>query len=321
MKKIIGLLLGMAVVLSFTTVGFSGQYDGKKILYVDSYHEGYGWSDGITEGIESTFKGKGIELKIVRMDTKRNSGEDQKKQAGEKAKVAIEEFKPDVVIAADDNAAKYLIVPFYKDANLPFVFCGINWDASMYGFPSKNVTGMLEVNDISGLIDLMKKFSKGDRVGFIADDSETNRKEVEYYKKIFNIDVVPCFAKTFEEWKKGYMELQSKVDNLIVYNYISIPDWNKDQAIEFVKANTKVPTGTFQEEVMPYSIAGYLKVPQEQGAWAANAALKILDGTAPTGIPVAKNTEGKLMFNVSISQKAGIEIPFDLLGTAQSVIQ
>lgn len=311
----------MAVVLSFTTVGFSGQYDGKKILYVDSYHEGYGWSDGITEGIESTFKGKGIELKIVRMDTKRNSGEDQKKQAGEKAKVAIEEFKPDVVIAADDNAAKYLIVPFYKDANLPFVFCGINWDASMYGFPSKNVTGMLEVNDISGLIDLMKKFSKGDRVGFIADDSETNRKEVEYYKKIFNIDVVPCFAKTFEEWKKGYMELQSKVDNLIVYNYISIPDWNKDQAIEFVKANTKVPTGTFQEEVMPYSIAGYLKVPQEQGAWAANAALKILDGTAPTGIPVAKNTEGKLMFNVSISQKAGIEIPFDLLGTAQSVIQ
>jgi hypothetical protein len=29
-----------------------------RILYVDSYHEGYGWSDGITEGIQSVLQGK-----------------------------------------------------------------------------------------------------------------------------------------------------------------------------------------------------------------------------------------------------------------------
>ena len=47
-----------------------------------------------------------------------------------KAKAEIDAFKPDVVIAADDNASKYLIEPYFKDAALPFVFCGVNWDAS-----------------------------------------------------------------------------------------------------------------------------------------------------------------------------------------------
>jgi hypothetical protein len=40
------------------------------------------------------------------MDTKRNTSEDFKKQAGLKAKKAIADFTPDVVIASDDNGTK-----------------------------------------------------------------------------------------------------------------------------------------------------------------------------------------------------------------------
>jgi hypothetical protein len=32
-------------------------------------------------------------------------------------------------------------VPFFKNASLPFVFCGINWDSTEYGLPCENVTG------------------------------------------------------------------------------------------------------------------------------------------------------------------------------------
>lgn len=28
-------------------------YEGKRLLYIDSYHAGYEWSDGITRGIEN----------------------------------------------------------------------------------------------------------------------------------------------------------------------------------------------------------------------------------------------------------------------------
>ncbi|HHO76243.1 MAG TPA: hypothetical protein ENN05_07415 [Deltaproteobacteria bacterium] len=53
----------------------------KKILFVDSYHEGYAWSDGIAAGIKEILSGTGVELNIFHMDTKRNGTEDAKIEA------------------------------------------------------------------------------------------------------------------------------------------------------------------------------------------------------------------------------------------------
>ena len=114
----------------------------KRVLYVDSYHQGYEWSDGVTEGVRSVLDNTGVDLKIFRMDTKRNTDEAYKKKAALQAKELIASFHPDVVIASDDNASKYLIMNYFKDADLPFVFCGVNYNADDYGFPYSNVTGM-----------------------------------------------------------------------------------------------------------------------------------------------------------------------------------
>ena len=146
MKKFWMFVLVSMCVILFASVGFAAEFSGKKILIIDSYHEGYPWSDGTVAGAQTGLKDSGVDIKIFRMDTKRNTSDEFAKQAGEKAKAFIEEYKPDVVIASDDPAAKYIIVPFYKDAALPFVFCGVNWDAGIYGFPFKNTTGMVEVS-------------------------------------------------------------------------------------------------------------------------------------------------------------------------------
>lgn len=122
----------------------------KKILYVDSYHAAYPWSAGITEGIKNVIdEHDDIELKIIQMDTKRHSDDEFKKTAAQKVKDLIESLQPDVVIASDDNASKYLIVPYYKGSKLPFVFCGVNGDAEVYGFPYRNITGIVEVKLIN----------------------------------------------------------------------------------------------------------------------------------------------------------------------------
>ena len=53
--------------------------DEKKInvLYINSYHNGYEWSDSIFNGVRETFRssGKNIYLQIEYMDSKRYSGE------------------------------------------------------------------------------------------------------------------------------------------------------------------------------------------------------------------------------------------------------
>jgi hypothetical protein len=148
--------------LSFSFWSFANTYKGKKILYINSYHEGYEWSDGVTKGIQSILDNTDIELKIILMDTNRNTSEDFKKQAGLKAKKAIEDFKPDVVIASDDNAFKYVIMPYYKNVELLVVFCGLNWDTAIYDAPYTNTTGMIEVALIPQLLKRLRLYPRGD---------------------------------------------------------------------------------------------------------------------------------------------------------------
>ena len=79
----------------------------KKVLYVNSYHKGLYWSDGIEKAIKNTLLKSGIPInfKRIEMDTKRNSSEEYKLRIAKKVKDLIESFNPDVVITSDDNAA------------------------------------------------------------------------------------------------------------------------------------------------------------------------------------------------------------------------
>jgi ABC transporter substrate binding protein len=48
---------------------------------------------------------------------------------------------------------------------------------------------------------------------------------------------------------------------------------------------------------------------------------KILDGTSPADIPVAKNKEGKLIINMRIAKELGVDLPFDFIQSANQVIE
>ncbi len=319
-KTFLGTIAGVALA-SLAMMANAADYAGKRVLFVDSYHQGYAWSDGITAGVKTGLEGSGVDLKVVRMDTKRNKSDDFKVQAAAKVKAIIDEYKPDVVIAADDNASKYLIKPFYKDAALPFVFCGVNWDASVYGYPYKNVTGMVEVSGVKELVELLSQFAKGSRIGFISEDTLTEHKEVENYKTKLGIDVTPAYATSFKDWKKKFVEMQGQVDILVFGNTAGMTDFDLEEAKAFAIKNSKIPTGAIQKGPMPYAMVGYLKVAEEQGAWAAETALRILGGTSPADIEIVRNKEGQVVINMKIVQAVGVDMPYELLESASEVIE
>jgi ABC-type uncharacterized transport system substrate-binding protein len=309
------LIIGVVILLC-TNVGFAQK---KKVLFIDSYHEGYEWSDGIVRGVKNVLGDK-CELKIVRMDTKRNPSDDFKKKAGEKVKQEIDAWKPDVVIAADDNASAYVIVPFYKDKDLPFVFCGLNWDASIYGFPCKNVTGMIEVSMGNQVIDAMKKFAKGNKKGFLSVENETSHKEYENWVSKLNLRFErDVHVKTFEEWKKAFIDLQGKVDMIVLENNAGIQGWNEEEAKKFVRAQTKIPTGCIHDFMAEYCLVGYTKIGEEQGEWAAGAALQILSGKSPKDIPVVMNQKGQLYANLAVAKKLNVTFPLTTLKAAKVI--
>lgn len=73
MKVCMTLFTVIAVLLLISTANA-----GKRVLYIDSYHEGFTWSDGITKAIQETLQGHDANLNIHRVDTKRNPDEKYK---------------------------------------------------------------------------------------------------------------------------------------------------------------------------------------------------------------------------------------------------
>ena len=310
-----------AMTLFFAGHVLAADYSGKKILLIDSYHEGYPWSEGIVQGVKSVIAGSGAGLRIERMDSKRNDKEEYKKKVAGQIKQIILTDKPDVVIAADDNASKYVIVPFFKNTQTPVVFCGINWDASEYGYPCDNVTGMLEVTPVFQIIAQLKPFAKGNRIGFLGPDTLTSKKEGENIKNALEVELIQYFAINSQDWKKGFAYLQEHADLVLLDSDGGLYADQAQDLKAFALENVKVPTGSGYDFMAPYALITYSKMPEEQGKWAAQTALKILDGTSPGNIPVVQNKEGELIINEKIASRLGLKIPNDLLQKADRVIE
>lgn len=293
----------------------------KRVLYIDSYHQGYPWSDGITEAIQSVLDGQDVTLKIVRLDTKNNPGEAYKKQVALKAKATIEAFRPDVVIASDDNASKYIVVPYYKGARIPFVFCGVNYTAEPYGFPFSNVTGMVELPPAIKLIYSLKHFTRITKVGYLAADTLTERKDGLFTKRDVREDFVERYVSTFSEWKREFVKLQDEVDALIIGNNGGIKGWDDDEARRFAEQNTRIVTGCLLDWIAPVAFLGATRSATEQGTYAAQTALKILNGTPPSSIPIRGNVQANIIINMRIAKKLNKKVPNSFKKIATKIIE
>jgi ABC-type uncharacterized transport system substrate-binding protein len=292
-----------------------------KCLFISSYHSGYAWSDGVEHGLRKTLQDK-CQIKKLDMDTKRNKDEESIKQAALSAKALIEEWHPDVVITADDNAAKYVIATYYRDAPIPFVFCGINWSVEEYGFPYTNTTGIVEVAPIGLLLNKADTILGGTKSAvYIGADTFTERKNLERFATAASdhkLTLKSHLVSTSSEWMEAYSAGQD-YDFLILGSNSGIKDWDHSAITQFVHTHTRKLSATNHGWMLPYTMLGFTKVPEEHGVWAGKAAIAILNGTRPDSIPVASNRKWDLWMNQGIVNSSGIEIPEYLSRSSKKV--
>jgi ABC-type uncharacterized transport system substrate-binding protein len=282
-----------------------------KCLFVSSYHQGYAWSDGVERGLRDTLAGK-CEVRQFDMDTKRRKSEPEQKAAALAAKDLIESWQPDVVIVADDNAARYLVMPYYREAELPIIFCCINWTVQEYGFPYRNVTGMIEVAPVQAMVDEAKALTpRATRTLYLGAATKTERKNAERLRRaaekaglVFEEALTP----TLDQWVEAYRHGQD-YDFVIMGSNAGINDWDDAAAIRAITPVTRRLSVTSHEWMMPVSMLGMTKIPEEQGEWAASVALQVLDGTEPGSIPIIANRKWDLFINQGLLNAAGIVLP------------
>jgi len=306
----------LVIVFLFTATSVNAA----RCVYISSYHKGYAWSDGVERGLLKTLDGK-CEITTFNMDTKRSKDEASIKQAALKAKKLIDATQPDVVIASDDNASKYLIVPYYRDADIPFVFCGVNWTVEQYGYPFRNVTGMIEVAAIEPMLDKAAAITgKIKHAYYIGADTLTEEKNLKRFVaagKRNSIIITSRLVQSMSAWIDAYKQAQ-QADLIIMGSNAGILNWNKDEAQHAMLPVSSTLSATNHGWMMPYTMFGMTKVPEEQGEWAARVAIEILNGTEPSDIPIIPNRNFDIIVNNSLLDVAQIKLPEFIKLKAQS---
>lgn len=290
---------------------FAGFAQAKECVYINSYHAGYAWSDKIEATIKDKLQGV-CNIHVFRMDTKRHTSEVFGRQKALEAKALIERVKPDVVIASDDNASKYLVAPYYKNSSIPFVFCGINWTAKAYGYPYDNATGMIEVSPIKALLhEARLALGEVKQVAFIATKGvHTDEKEFLWMSRMYareDVTVIPFYVDSMQTWKNAYDEAQSS-DFIVLNNVAGIAHWNKEVIMDYVRRYARKLTVTTYDFMIPYTMLAMTKIAEEQGEWASDVAIHVLQGESPKNIPVVANQRYNLYINTAILDASPIQL-------------
>jgi len=226
------------------------------------------------------------------------------------------------VIAADDNASRYLIQPYYKEAALPVVFCGINHTVEPYGYPYHNATGMIEISPVRPLLKYVRQaLPHLKQAVYLAADVPTQHKEFEMNHDIYGaqgIDLVAVFVNNMSEWLAAYTAAQ-QADLLVLGSNGGIDAWDDARAVQLAVQQGHVLSITNYAWMDRYAMLAITKLAEEQGQWAAQVALAVLDGQSISDIPIVVNRRWSAFVNMKLLKNSGVKLPQAVMVKAKRV--
>lgn len=298
-----------------------------RVALINSYHKNYEWSDGIQSGLLKTLKIKDpinhnkyenekMEIRQYFLDAKNNPQPEFQKKRAKEVYHKLQTWSPDFIISSDDAAAKWLIVPYFKDKKIPVLYCGINWNAKVYGFPTPYIKGMIEAAPVKELYDFLNSISKGSKTAYLGANILSVEKEMDNFKLIPGIKFSDGkLVKTVEEWKNAFLELQTSNDNIILLSPMGIKGWDKDEIKKFTEKNTQVPTGTTLKLARYYSLLTFARLPEEHGLWIGKRLNDLCNGISISEIDTTISKSSMPFVNQEIVKKLGIELPSQFMDT------
>jgi len=280
-----------------------------RLLYINSYHPGYASSDAIMAGMYEVVADSRARLDVFFMDSKRSPEPEAIEVKVREALAAIRNIRPDVIIASDDNAVRLVVAEHFRDGPIPCVFCGVNWTCEPYGLPTDNVTGMLEVLPVRETVEILKQYyPRMKSLVVLSENTASELKNKAAMESIFpevGLTTTYELVETFDEWKRQFIKANNEADVIFVPTNGAIKNWDGAEAKAFVREHIRVPVFTCDDFMMKYAVFGLTKVAQEQGQWAARAALRIARGKSPGDIPVTQNQQTVAYINKTLSEQIG----------------
>ena len=322
-------LIVLAVFLTYGLCPAMAEESKKfKVLVVMSYEEAMPWVIDIKGGIDSALS-KTCEIRYAYMNT-RNDFEGGKEKARQ-IYALYQEFQPDGVIAADDDAQVLFVVPYLKDkVKTPVIFCGVNKEPETYGYPASNVSGILErIHFAESIAFLQQIVPSVKTIAYLMGDNPTSKgyyQQIEKEKEGYSAKSAAFkFVKTLDEAVAAANDLKTQCDAVFIENITGIKDKNdkpltEQEAIPILAKACGKPTMGANISIIKFGLlCAVVKTGQEQGETSANMLLRAMKGTPVSQIPITRNHNGKRMINATALKELGIKPRPDILGGAELV--
>ncbi len=325
LKKIIFAML--LLIMAHSCVHAS---EKKNVLILNSYHQGYKWTDDEVRGIVNGLfpEQDNIKTYIEYMGTKWNFSSEYLKELCILYKKKFNQVNFDVIVSTDDDAFNFL--KKYRDSvfgRVPVVFCGLNWvtPGKLSGMGS--VTGVNETTDISlNLYLMMKIHPEVKRIYVIIDSTTTG---ISVYNKLIEImpqysgriEIIPLYDLPMKTLIDRVSSIES--DSLVLLTIFSRDGsgqfFEYNEYSEIITGNSRVPVYGLWDFYLGHGIlGGNLANGYSQGITAGNIALRVLNGESVESIPVILDSPNTYMFDFFQMKRFGIGR--DLIPAASTVI-
>ncbi|MGM0608111.1 MAG: response regulator [Candidatus Muiribacteriota bacterium] len=272
----------------------------KNILFLNSFHHGYAWSDNIVDSAVKTLNNnlKNSEIYIEYMDKKRFKSEDFSINFKKYLKTKYPKDNFDLIIASDNDALNFLIN--YRTnifGDVPVVFCGVNDFKNGDLADKSNFTGYVQKADVKDIILTALNFhSNIETVHVISDSTATGMAQRHSVKDVEdNFPELNFIYLNGDDFSNN--ELLKKVSEVKNNSIVLITVWQRDKNGEYIPFEKFYPELSDKSNAPLYGLAdawlgygiigGNLNSGRIQGWEAAKIGIQIINsGINASEIPV-----------------------------------
>ncbi len=309
------------ICVTFLFISLNGHATSHKkvnILYINSYHIGNKWSDGVMEGFRSYFKSDdSIYIYTEFLDSKRVVFNDLKSAVASYFDNKYKGISIDLLVAADNVALDFILEykknSFFKD--VPIVFCGIS-NPKEYHIIKDDLYGVVEVDAFNlSFSKFLQIFPQTEQIYFISDRSQLGK----VYTKIaraftssnshLKLNVIDSVDK--KTLADQIRSLKQK-NTILLYAGTNIDGSGKPtnyyEISELVAKNALIPA--FSGDIIDIQgyTGGYYTSRETHGVETAQLAEKILKGNKPKERLVYSKVYGLFDYNLLTKYKIDLSV-------------
>ena len=281
------------------------------------------------KAIREALENNNIPVEFIFYNLNETAGEDIIASEAKKAIEKIREINPAVVILLNDHGIKYVGTQI---DDIPIVAAYFFSSPQSIGLPKPNITGVTRGSYAKDMWKMANQLMGGKTVGMISKKSfamEGIRKimfsragALEQATGVTFKEMYLC--DTFEDWK-------TKVNNwseelMYVVDSSRLIDGSREvmpeETIKWTIENTKTPFFAANDYDVRYG--ALFSIVTSDAAWGQQAVAmvkKIIDGTPVSEIPMEAVTKGSLLINAKTAEKFKIEIPYEILESADHIYE